>query len=461
MKNDLPYHLPENILENYLIADAEGSVREVGAQFNKYYKLPAEQVLGRQVRQLEEEKVFSPSVTLRVLKSGRPEWAVQTAGKNSAHLCRGYPLFDKDNVLRKVVCLYYSLDDLAKIHSDYLHLKSVISTYFTPKTEGSAEPEPSGDLVGSGASVREVYKELSRIAKFDASVCLTGESGVGKSHYAKILHQLSNLSHGPFISINCASIPENLLEAELFGYEKGAFTGAKNEGKPGMIELSHNGTLFLDEIGDFSLPMQAKLLKVIQEKKIVRVGGTREKKINFRLITATNCDLVKGVQNGTFRRDLFYRIHVVPIYVPALRERREDIIPLVNYYTHIFNDRYQVEHEFSNQALNVLEAYDWPGNIRQLQNIVERTILTARDYLIPEEGLPEFVLRAAASRSGTDLSSLGGMSLKETLEAVERRLILEAHKKYKTTTEMARHLGISQPSVSIKLRKYLDSSRKA
>ena len=312
--------------------------------------------------------------------------------------------------------------------------------------KGSRSGQKDYDLIiGSDPRILRIIEIIHRIAPFDTTVLLTGESGVGKNRYADMIHSLSLRRQEPYVAINCGAIPENLLESELFGYEKGAFTGANLNGKNGLIEMAHCGTLFLDEIGDLPLHMQVKLLKVIQERRITRIGGTKEKEIDFRLIAASNKDIPALVEAGTFRKDLFYRLNVIPITIPPLREREDDIVQFVNYFTARYNEKYKKNHVFSDQAIELLKTYPWPGNVRELENVVERVILTADNYVITEDMLPTSFHFDTVNENKT---------LKEILEDMEKKVILETYKKYGTTTKVADILGISQASVSLKLKKY-------
>lgn len=305
-------------------------------------------------------------------------------------------------------------------------------------------------MTGSSPQIRRIERTIQKIAPFDATVLLTGESGVGKNRFAGMIHGFSERREAPLIVINCGAIPENLLESELFGYEKGAFTGANLRGKAGLIETAHRGTLFLDEIGDLPLSMQVKLLKVIQEKKITRVGGISEKDVDFRLIAATNKDLLSLVESGGFRKDLFYRLNVVSITIPPIRKRREDIPDLIHYFAARYNEKYGKDHSFSETAVERMKRYPWPGNVRELENVVEGAILIADHPVITEDMLPPDIRsETAAERYDTE-----GRTLKQILEGVEREIVLEAYERYGTTIKTAEALGISQASVSLKLNKY-------
>ena len=243
-----------------------------------------------------------------------------------------------------------------------------------------------------------------KVCEVDTNVLITGDSGVGKNVIARLIHQHSARAKGPLIEINCGAIPESLIESELFGYEKGAFTGALHSGKTGQIELANDGTLFLDEIGELPLSMQVKLLKVIQERKIVKVGGTRQIPVNFRLISATNKNLQEEIKIGNFREDLYYRLSVIPIHIPPLKERPDDLLPLIMHFLDKANEKYQRDKTFSSSAIDALMNYDWPGNIRELQNLIERLVLTVDDDCIDIDSLPEHINLTPSINSAKELT---------------------------------------------------------
>jgi formate hydrogenlyase transcriptional activator len=237
-------------------------------------------------------------------------------------------------------------------------------------------------VVGQSAVFRDVIAQVELVAPADSTVLLIGETGTGKELMARALHERSRRSSKPFIAVNCAALPETLVESELFGYEKGAFTGALSR-KPGKFELAHLGTMFLDEVGDLPAQAQAKLLRVLQEREVQRVGGTRPELVNVRLIAATNQDLADGVQSGRFRTDLFYRLNVFPITIPPLRERREDIAPLAQHFVRRFGERqHKTAPRLTDDALERLNGYSWPGNVRELQNVIERAVILCRDSVV-------------------------------------------------------------------------------
>jgi two-component system, NtrC family, response regulator AtoC len=339
-----------------------------------------------------------------------------------------------------------------------------ISTYaLSRKDARPEEPSERGRfrLVGQSPAIRQIYAVVEKVANTPSTVLISGESGTGKELIARALHENSNRHAGPFIKINCAAIPKTLMESELFGYDKGAFTGAVGA-KPGRFELAHGGTLFLDEIGEIPVEMQVKLLRVLQESEFERVGGIKTIKVDVRLVTATNRDLLEEIGAGNFREDLFYRLNVVPIQIPPLRERREDIPLLADHFIAKFNERLKKQIvAISPEAVEQLVAYNWPGNIRELENLMERTILFCEGPEIHVSDLPPEIVGATLPPSGAvagdEASRPAAGSLKEAVRAeterVERELIQRAlDATGGNVTQAARKLKISRKSLQTKMK---------
>ncbi len=304
----------------------------------------------------------------------------------------------------------------------------------------------SEEFIYSSEKMHEVASLVVRIAKTDSTCIIAGESGVGKEIVVNLIHALSDRRDQPLVKVNCAAIPETLLESELFGYEKGAFTGAYQR-KIGKFELSNKGTIFLDEIGDISPLLQSKLLRVIQEREVERLGGLHPVKVDVRIIAATNKNLDEEVKNGTFREDLYYRLNVVKIHIPPLRERKEDIPLLMDFFFKRFNDKHKRNVKgFTREARDMLIKYDYSGNVRELENIIERALVLTRGEYISKEDLPPIPDKGQPSLEG---------NMNELIEAMEKRMITEALANNDwIQTKAASHLGLSERMLRYKIKKY-------
>jgi transcriptional regulator with PAS, ATPase and Fis domain len=305
------------------------------------------------------------------------------------------------------------------------------------------------DLITESEKMKKIINITQQIANVNSTVLLLGESGVGKTAIAKLIHKISNRKSDPFISINCGSLPENLIEAELFGYESGTFTGGKKGGKSGLFEIAHKGTIFLDEIAELPLNVQAKLLDVLQENQFRKVGGVKKQEIDVRVVAATNKDLSQLVRSKLFREDLFYRLNVIPIKLPPLRERKEDIPKLIDYFLYQFNTRYGLQVQIDDITKKQLLDHSWPGNIRELSNTIERFVVTNSNELF-----------------NSQIESAGAMSLKphddeiiplkEAKRQLEKELVMKAYEKFGSTYKAAKALKVDQSTIAKKIKEYRD-----
>jgi Nif-specific regulatory protein len=312
-------------------------------------------------------------------------------------------------------------------------------------SSGASPTQTRFFMVGKSIAMSALQQQVMKVAPSKASVLLLGESGTGKTLVAKIIHELSTRSRFPFVKINCACLPETLLESELFGYEKGAFTGATRS-KAGRVEEADGGTVFLDEVGELPLPLQAKLLRFIQEKEFERLGSTRNREVDVRVIAATNRDLTAAVSQGTFREDLYYRLNVFPIQVPPLRERKEDVPELLNHFLKNVSQEYGREVGISNAAMALLTRYDWPGNVREVENLIERLVIMADDDEIDARLLPAYLNEQDAGETAEPLSRIEELERKEILSALERNRWNQ--------TRTSRDLGITLRQIGYKVRKF-------
>lgn len=447
---DLFAFFMEELHDDLCITDRQGIVRTVSSTWLKKHRVAEADVVGVSVARLEKLGIFKPSVTLAVLKEKKRVEMVQCNKNGEKILVSGVPIFDAHGSILWVVSYSaWDIENFQVLKEKYSEIKEQMERYSAEIRQLRTRNIKTPQIVAESPQMRDVLALLGKVAKEDIYLLITGETGVGKSLIAKFVHQMSRREKGPFIEINCGAIPENLLESELFGYEKGAFTGANREGKLGLIELADKGTLFLDEIGEMSHSLQVKLLRTIQERQITRVGGVTPIHVDFRLITATNRDLKQMIAENKFRSDLYFRISVVPLAIPPLRERPADLEAFIRYFIYQLNRKYNTKKVLSDEALCILRSYGWPGNVRELENVVEQMIVTASEDSLTAANIPSDLLLNA------DLGLDDAAGLTAAMERVESKIILSAYKKYKSTVGVSKALKISQPTAARKISKYL------
>jgi len=329
-------------------------------------------------------------------------------------------------------------EDRQRLLDENIRLKEELKDRFKPD-----------NIIGNSKAMQEVYDLIMQVSKSNATVLIKGESGTGKELVAHAIHFHSQRANNPFIKVNCAALPETVIESELFGHEKGAFTGALKT-KKGRFELAHGGTLFLDEVGDLSQEIQIKLLRVLQEREFERVGGTETIKVNVRIITATNRDLESLIDKGSFREDLYFRLNVFPIHIPPLRDRKTDILLLADHFTEKYGkENNKAIRRISTPAIDMLMSYHWPGNVRELENIIERAVIISDDKVIHGHHLPPTLQTAEAT--GTPLKA----ALGDALDSLEREMLLDALKSSRgNRAAAARQLGISERLIGIRVNKH-------
>ena len=438
------------------ILNREGEVIRINKASERINGVRAEEVVGRNIRELLAEGLFDKSVTLEVLKRKTSVTMFHQNRLGKKTLITGNPIFNENGEITFVVSNDRDISELDQLRSQLQESQALAKGYISKLSELEMKSVDLSSIVFRSEPMEKIVEMALRVAKVDSTVLLLGESGVGKGMIAKLIHRESDRKMGPFIRIDCAGIPDSLIESELFGYEKGAFTGAKTEGKPGFFELASGGTVFLDEVGEIPLSSQSKLLHFLEDHEITRVGGTAPKKIDARIIAATNRNIEEMVSSKQLRKDLYYRMNVVPIYIPPLRERRDDILPLIFYLLQKINLLYKKEKVLSPEAVEILCKYDFPGNIRELSNIVERIVVVTENKRIEGRDLPNTVLRLAGKWGSTDFLD-EDIPLKDAVEKCEGVIIERMVKKYGSQRVAAKILKVDQATISRKMKRYSPS----
>lgn len=442
------------------VISGEGRVIRLNKSYEKITGLKAEELVGCYLTDLIKRGVFSEAPSLIAIKEKRPVTMTQRLWNGTEVLITGNPVFDEGGNLVKVVANIRNMSEVNRLKAESESYRELISRYSAEIKELRAKQIAEGEVITRSPEMIMVIERAIRAAKTDCGVLITGESGTGKEVIVKLIHKLSSRAEGPFIQVNCAAIPDSLLESELFGYEKGAFSGASTSGKLGLMELAHGGTLVLDEIGDLSPNLQPKLLRAVENQKIYRVGGNKPIALNIRIIALTNKNLEEKVKSGSFRLDLYYRLNVISLEVPPLRKRRDDIIPLLMHYLQKFNQKYNRDCYFDSELLLLLEQYDWPGNVRELRNIVERLVVMSEKSCIALKDVSllgsSFTnkLEKGISNESMVLEIRDLVPLKEAEEVLEKQLLEKAFQKYKSARKVAKVLGITHPTVIRKKEQY-------
>lgn len=440
-----------SIYDEILVVNHKGElIRYSETVINDFWGSNLKDLLGKNLLDLEQKGLFSPSVTRLVLEQQKKVSVVQETKSGRKILAVGNPVFDENGELHRIIIASRDITEATRLKTELHEIKRISEQYKKELDDFKNKDRFLKKLIYCSPKMEQIINQAKKIADFSSNVLISGESGVGKEVIAQAIHQLGKRSAKPFLKLNCGAIPETLLESELFGYTKGAFTGADKNGKEGYFKRADQGILFLDEIGEMPLHLQVKLLRVLQEQEVIPIGSTIPTKINVQIIAATNKRLEKMVEAGTFREDLFYRLNVIPLQVPPLRERMEDVPVLAFHFLQQLNEKYNKNYHLTPDALNLLEFYSWPGNVRELQNMIERLVVSADDPVIEAEFVSKFLTPGYDFKKSKPVITRV-LPLQEALHSVEEQLILLAMKQYKTTTKAAKALGISQSSVS---RKY-------
>lgn len=438
--------------DGFVVVDAQGTALKVNKAYLHIAGLREEDIVNRNMAALVKKGVLRHSVSLEVIKRRIPITMMHTYPNGHTALVTGTPVFDEDGQLVLVIVNVRDITQLNKLR-ERLGQEALTGD---PNESIFLSPEyadlPTFNLVIHSDKMKRCLWAALKVAKYESPVLIPGESGVGKGRFARLIHDASPQREGPFVHLNCGAIPEPLVESELFGYERGAFTGALTSGKAGQFELAQNGTIFLDEIGELSLSLQVKLLNVIEEKRVQRLGGRHSIAINARLIAATNRDLKAMVAGGKFRDDLYFRLNVVPLRIPPLRERPDDIPVMITTLIESLGRKYGVRKRLTPEVLHALSNYHYPGNVRELENILERLMILSDDEEIQAVHLSLCAFEAARRELPVDTNFVSGLS--DMQDMFEAHVLRQALDQCRTMRETAAKLDISVPTLWRKLRKH-------
>ena len=434
------------------ITDGEAKTIAINNSYERITGLKREQVLGHYMQELVESGIISKSTTLKVLELKQPVTLQQTFNTGKNALVTGTPFFDEDGKIQMVVTNVRDITELENLKEQCKESKTENIKYKSLIEELKKQIANTDFIVAEDEEMLNLLLLAKRGAQVDTTVIIYGETGAGKEVLAKYIYNNSLRNDKPFIKINCGAIPESLIESEFFGYADGAFTGATKGGKIGIFEAANNGTLLLDEVGELPLSMQVKLLRILQDGEIEKVGSSKRIKVDVRIIAATNRDLQDMVEKGTFREDLFYRLNVVPLRVLPLRQRRSSIIPTVEYFLKVFNEKYGMQKILSKEVLKYLYEYCWPGNVRELKNLVERIIITTQGDEIKINDIPNHIIDVMdlhKNKSGAPTK------LSDAVKSLEKDMIFKAFEGHGNVRAAAKELGIDPSTFVRKRRKYL------
>ncbi len=415
------------------VVDTDLNTLRVNKNFEQLTEVDRKDLLGRNTDSLEEENIFSPSVCSIALKEGCRVVVHQSINDQKEFITAGVPILDENGNIFRIV-------SNALLSQESMNM----SAYLKERKEVDRKNKPVETMIAVSRKMRDVLHIADLVKNTASTIIIEGETGVGKSMLARYIHNTGNRSSHKMMEVNCGAIPAELLESELFGYVSGAFTGADRKGKIGLIELCDGGTILLDEISELPLQLQVKLLHFLQNRKIIRVGGTEEISVDVRVIAATNKSLVQLVEKGEFRQDLYYRLNVVPITIPPLRERKEDIMPAARYFINKYAKLYNKELPVEEKCVEYLESNSWKGNLREFENYIERVVIT--EGFVSHDGLMDFGIVASEEESRHPDT--------EKMADMERKMVLEAYEKYGSSYKVAQALGISQSTAYRKIRKY-------
>ena len=417
------------------------------------YGLTPQEITGMTVDQLISQGYYSPGIAPIIFREKKRTTFEQETVVGKKLVVTATPILTDAGEIAFVVMNGRDITEIELLKTDLEETKNQVEAYRVELEKLRQDVNDSTRFISRSKNMKECLELAQRVAVADSTILILGETGTGKTALAQYIHDVSRRKNGPFQTINCAAIPEQLLESELFGYQSGAFTGASAKGKVGLFELANEGTLFLDEIAEMPVRLQAKILEVIQESRFMPVGGTKSKTVNIRIIAATNRDLEELVRQGSFRQDLYYRLNVIELEIAPLRERVEDIVPLAQYFLERFDKRYDTSHYFSQSTLDILTGYQWPGNVRELEHIIERLVLTVPEPKIYPKHLPKKFQQPDNQNWVQSLPTL------VPLDVIEEELIVKAYRQLGSSYKVAAALNISQSKAHRKIKEYLEKEK--
>lgn len=449
--NDKLMKIIENSYDGIFVTDGKALATMMNKSYEKITGLKREDLIGRYMQDIVNKGEISTSASLKVLIDKKAVTLEQTFRSGRKALVSSSPIFDESGKIVNIITNVRDVTELYELKNQLAINEELKNKYFSEIETIKSKLMEGSDIIANDKVMLDTLRVVKKVAKVDTTILLLGETGVGKEELAKYVHKNSSRANGHFIKINCGAIPANLIESELFGYEQGSFTGAKKEGKMGYFQVADKGTIFLDEIGDLPLDMQVKILRVLQEQEIVKIGGTNPIKIDVRVLAATNRSLEDMVKRKLFRQDLYYRINVVPITIPPLRKRKRDIISLVEHFLLELNKKYDMKKTFSEPAIQAFMEYDWPGNVRELRNTVERVVILSSNDMIYKSDLP---FKTSFDHECDDIDCYENIILKEKVERIELEYINNYYGKYKNVRSAAEALGMDASTLVRKREKY-------
>lgn len=439
----------ENSFDGIYITDGEANTIKLNKAYENITGLKKDEVLNKNMKDLVKNNIISKSGSILAIKNKKPVTLCQEFKTGKKAIISSSPVFDKKGNVIMVVTNVRDMTEIYRLREEMEEKERHTSKLNAELEIIKTKVAKRNDIVAVDKNTLNVLHLANKVSVLDTPVILFGETGVGKEVFAQYIYRNSSRSKERFIKVNCAAIPQNLIESELFGYAPGAFTGADKNGKMGLFELADKGTIFLDEVGELPIEMQSKILRVLQEKEIRRVGSPKSIIIDVRVIAATNRDLKEMVRNKTFREDLYYRLVVFPITIPPLRDRVEDIEPLVKIFTEKINNKYRFNKSFTQEAIQLLKDYHWPGNIRELVNVVERALIISSREQIYSSELP------MSEKKDVNIVLRSSKNLKDILEEIEFEYISAAYEEYKNVRDAASSLGMDASTFVRKRKKYL------